>query len=870
MDTLINLAEDHRGDASYSALLSRLAYFTQLFGVNSASGWSRALFVALFLYGSAPCHATHTLFGPHYWDTVQEATAACAALATSVGVPSERCFVSAGMPYGSGYTIWGGWWCTRYSAPDNCQDWVAIAGYACASNSLWDLDNSACLGVIDVYRLWPRSPDSCSSGSSSGSDPSFGNPIKPLIGAKVETLETGISLAGIPLVLKYDSSRYQILALTGSPQDVPAVGPLWSSSWHRGIFQAHYRDGGQAPGIVASRGDGTYSSFSSFSAPFIRSPASTDRFDGTFLFDPTLGLIETYQKMNLDYQAISIQRPQGPRLKITLSKWYNNLYVVNGTVVDGLVMAVSDDYDRTVKFGYSTIPAGGDAFRDAKITSITDPSGGVILLGYDEFGNLERVTWQDGRTRRFLYQKKINGLGFMTGIVDEANVNYSIFSYQDVAVPNFSGGATTVPLAVSTQRAGGVDAYSASYATPPIVSTTVDKVAGRSARVIYRYHDITPPVGTQIRRPNGTNLPIEAVQIAGYNYLGRMSQPAGSGCAASASAYQYDNNGNVTQKDDFNGGRTCFSNDSVRRLEVVRVEGLPGSMACSTVAGAGAGLPPGSRKISTRWHPDWQLPLAVAESGQLTFYVYNGQSDPFSGNAPASCAPSAALLPDGKPIAVLCKKVKLATSDLDGSQGFNAALQPGVAIREEKWSYNRYGQVLTYDGPRTDVSDVTYYSYYSDTNFTGTDPNAVGHTAGDLQSVTNPAGQMTRFTRYNKRGQVLQIVDPNGVTTIHNYDLRQKLLSTTVGSETTNYLYDGVGQIKRIIRPDASYIGFDYDSAHRLVAIYDSLGNRIDYTLDAEGNRLLEETRDPSGAIAQRLRRTIDALGRVQEVEGRP
>ncbi len=117
---------------------------------------------------------------------------------------------------------------------------------------------------------------------------------------------------------------------------------------------------------------------------------------------------------------------------------------------------------------------------------------------------------------------------------------------------------------------------------------------------------------------------------------------------------------------------------------------------------------------------------------------------------------------------------------------------------------------------------------------------------------------------------MLQIIDPNGATTVYNYDLRQKLLSTTVGSETTNYSYDGVGQIKRIIRPDASYIGFDYDSAHRLVAVYDSLGNRIDYTLDAEGNRLLEETRDPSGAIAQRLRRTIDALGRVQEVEGRP
>ena len=60
----------------------------------------------------------------------------------------------------------------------------------------------------------------------------------------------------------------------------------------------------------------------------------------------------------------------------------------------------------------------------------------------------------------------------------------------------------------------------------------------------------------------------------------------------------------------------------------------------------------------------------------------------------------------------------------------------------------------------------------------------------------------------------------------------------------TTYAYDtGVergattphgGQLT-LTRPDGSQIRFDYDSAHRLTAIGDSAGNRVEFTLDALG-----------------------------------
>jgi YD repeat-containing protein len=310
------------------------------------------------------------------------------------------------------------------------------------------------------------------------------------------------------------------------------------------------------------------------------------------------------------------------------------------------------------------------------------------------------------------------------------------------------------------------------------------------------------------------------------------------------------------------GTKTCYAHDAAgRNLERARVEGLSQFTACSTVTPDNAVLPTGSRKASAEWHPDWRLPARVAEPGRITTHVYNGQPDPFNGGAIASCAPATALLPDGKPIAVLCKEVQQATTDTDGHLGFGAALQAGVSKRETRWTYNAAGQVLTEDGPRTDVSDITTYEYYTDTT--------ADHTLGDLKKLTNAAGQATQFTRYNRHGQVLESIDPNNVVTTHTYDLRQRLLSVDAGGRITTYTYDAAGQLKKVTLPEGSWIGYDYDGAHRQTAVYDHSGNRIDYVLDNAGNRIGENAKDPGGALQRQLSRSIDALGRVQQTTGR-
>ena len=110
--------------------------------------------------------------------------------------------------------------------------------------------------------------------------------------------------------------------------------------------------------------------------------------------------------------------------------------------------------------------------------------------------------------------------------------------------------------------------------------------------------------------------------------------------------------------------------------------------------------------------------------------------------------------------------------------------------------------------------------------------------------------------------------NPNGLVTTSTYDLQQRLLSRTVGNETTSLVYDNAGQVIQLVMPDASTLNYTYDAAHRLTEVQDTLGNKVTYTLDAEGNRINEVTTDPLGGLAKTITRSYDALNRLQQVMG--
>lgn len=453
-------------------------------------------------------------------------------------------------------------------------------------------------------------------------------------------------------------------------------------------------------------------------------------------------------------------------------------------------------------FAARRLQLGYDASN--RVATVTQPDEKIIQFTYDGIGNLAGATYPDQSTRQYLYEDG-RFPASLTGIIDENGVRYATWNYQ-------SDGK-----AISSSHAGGVDYTTLSYG---IGSTRVTNALGTA-------------------RSLNLQTILGAVKSTG------VSQPGGSGCGASSSNISYDANGNVVSRTDFDGHVTTYTYDPSRNVELTRVEGSGTSAA---------------RMISTAWHPDWRLEAKRAEPKKVTTWVYNGQPDPYAGNAVASCAPAGALLPDGKPIAVLCKKIEQATTDATGAAGFGATTTGSARV--SIWTYNGFGQMLTAKGPRTDANDTTSYVYYPSTDYSSAD----GHTLGDLWKVTNPAGHVTEYLAYDKNGRLLKMKDANGLVTTMTYTPRGWLKTRQVGDELTTHDYDAVGQLKKVTAPDGSWIGFDYDPAHRLVAIYDNQNNKITYTLDNAGNRIKEEATDPAGYLVRTQARVYDALSRLQNV----
>jgi YD repeat-containing protein len=155
----------------------------------------------------------------------------------------------------------------------------------------------------------------------------------------------------------------------------------------------------------------------------------------------------------------------------------------------------------------------------------------------------------------------------------------------------------------------------------------------------------------------------------------------------------------------------------------------------------------------------------------------------------------------------------------------------------------------------------------------GVNASVLGHRKGDLQSITNAIGQVTQYTQYDALGRVRQLIDAKGITTDLTYTARGLIGSVAVvapgmSPRITTYTYDYAGQLTSVTEPDGTSVSISYDGAHRVTGFTDARGNSVSYTLDAEGNRIGEEVRDPTAVLQRTVSRSFDALNRVQQVTG--
>ena len=211
---------------------------------------------------------------------------------------------------------------------------------------------------------------------------------------------------------------------------------------------------------------------------------------------------------------------------------------------------------------------------------------------------------------------------------------------------------------------------------------------------------------------------------------------------------------------------------------------------------------------------------------------------------------------------VASSKQSVTIIDYDAGQNPQTITQTGFTpdgapvSRTVSLQYNSVSQITAIDGPRSDVSDITNLSYY-------TNDAAQGNNRGQLKSATNAKGHSVTYDSYDAHGRLLQMTDANGVKTAYTYDARGRVLTVTqtpaTGSpRSTVFTYDGVGQLKTVTTPDGATLTYGYNAAHYLTAVTDNLGNKIEYGYDLKGNRTQEKTFDPDSTLVRTIEATYD------------
>lgn len=446
-----------------------------------------------------------------------------------------------------------------------------------------------------------------------------------------------------------------------------------------------------------------------------------------------------------------------------------------------------------------------------RLLEVSDRGGIKHTVGYDSRGVIDSVTHTSGAVLTI----HVSQGNFLTKIVDPAGgeISYQYdyrrnltgAVYQDSTSRSYhyevsSWGRYNQLTGVTAE--GGARHSWWSYADDGSIAASSNG-AGVNA---YTFSYTTN--GRVVTDPKGVVRTYGTAVLGGVRRLTSSSSTCG-GCLQ-PKAQAYDVRGNVTLTRDFRDIETHFTYDTNRNLELSRTH------AFGT---------PSSRTVSSQWHPVHDLPVQIDEPGRTITFNYDA---------------SGSLL--GKSV-----------TDVGAS-----------ASRSWSYSRNALGQLLNEDGPRSDVSDVTAYAYYS---------CSTGFECGQLQSITNPKGHVTTFDAYDAHGQPTQVTAPNSVVTTLAYDLRQRLtarcvnglLPTCSGGELTSIDYWPTGLLKKVTLPGGEYTAYAYDAAHRLTQVSDSAGNTVTYTLDAMGNRTAENVRDAYNVLRLTHSRVYNTLNRLYQ-----
>ena len=421
-----------------------------------------------------------------------------------------------------------------------------------------------------------------------------------------------------------------------------------------------------------------------------------------------------------------------------------------------------------------------------------------LYMGYDTEGRLSTVSDQWGRTLQFAYDPTT---GRLSTITDPTSCVYT-YRYDtdgNLSEVEFPGGEKRTYLYEDT-------------ANERLLTGIIDENNKRlftwqydsEGRVIHQDKAGDEVITLSYDSDTTTSATDGSGKTTTYYYDVQQgvkkrtgTEVSCTGCTTKTSSISYDSNGRISSVTDFEGNQSTFTYN-LKGQEISRTE------AVGT---------PQERTITTQWSPSsLNLPTRVITPEKTTDYTYNT---------------------GGK---VLTKT----ETDPDTSQ-----------TRTWTYTYNTQNLISSVDGPRTDVTDVTTYTYDS---------------MGNRLTAVNALGHTINYTSYDAVGRLLSVTYANGLVVDYTYGCRNQVLTKTIGGSTITNTYDSGRRLIRRDFSDGTYLAFTYDSADRIIQMEDGEGNSLVYDRDDRGNITEKKILDPSQNIVFRSTQNWDIEGNLQSV----
>ena len=516
--------------------------------------------------------------------------------------------------------------------------------------------------------------------------------------------------------------------------------------------------------------------------------------------------------------GVEAERPDGAIISFTSS---SGTYTPDSDVDLKLTVSGSTwtltDHDDTVE----TYTASGSK---ATLNSIKKRGGYLQAIGYSS-GQISYVSDSYSRQLGFSY----SSAGLLTGVTtpDSLALSYSYVTFASASRTLLSSVSyNTSPTTSQTylyentgnpnELTGITDENGNRYATWGYDATgraILSELAGAVNYTSVSYDDTT---GNRIvTGPLGIVETYKFTPMQGVPKVTEIDRAANSPVASATETIRYDANGYRNSLTDWNGNNTSWINNS---------HGQPTQI---TFASATTNEQVSNLTYDLSWP---HLPHTISTNGLNANFTYD-----LSGNN-------------------LTEKLTDETSQ-------SLPYSTNGTTRTWTWTYNRTGELLTAQLPRTDVTAKTTYGY------------AGGTTGGTLVSITDALSHVTNIKTATGGGRPQKITDQNGILTTLSWTprnwLSSSVLNTSAGNLTTSLTYDSAGNLTKTTLPDGSYLATGYDAAHRPTSITNALSESQGITYDSAGDVTQTLWKNASSVTKRQHTATYDALGeRLTDVGG--